>query len=141
MRKTREAAVFVHRGGRVLVAKRSGDGFWNVVAGQVEDDESFVEGAARELYEEARLIAPLTAIGVPERYEVDPAFRHLYPPGEYTVTVAPFAAQAPDEWEPTLNHEHTEYRWCSVDDALELLRWPEVKAALRVAAARVRSSK
>ena len=57
--------------------------------------------------------------------------------GDYIVTVASYAAQAPEGWEPTLNHEHSEYRWCTLEEALELLHWPEVKDGLRVVAARV----
>ena len=51
MRKTREAAIFVYRGDRYLVARRTRDRHWNVIAGQIEDGESFAEGAARELAE------------------------------------------------------------------------------------------
>jgi dATP pyrophosphohydrolase len=131
MRKTREAAIFVYRGDRFLVTRRR-DGIWNVPAGQIEDGESFADGAARELMEETGLAAPLIDLDVRDAYEVEPRFRALYAPGEYSVTVVAYAAEAPEGWEPTLNHEHTEYRWCAFDDALTLLHWPETKGALRV---------
>lgn len=136
MRKTREAAIFVHRDDRFLVAKRSHGGHWNVIAGQVEDGETFEEGAARELQEESGLVAPLRQVGEPRRYEIELATRHLYAPGEDTVTVVAFAAEAPHGWEPTLNHEHTEYRWCRVDEAQALLHWPEMRASLAEVSAR-----
>lgn len=139
MRKTREVAIFVHRGDRFLVTHRANDGHWNVVAGQVEDGESCESAAARELMEEAQLAAPLLDLGVPQRYEIEPRFLALYAPNERTVTVAAFAAAAPDGWEPTLNHEHDTYRWCSLEDALALLHWPETRSALRVLAERLRS--
>lgn len=137
MRKTREAAIFVYRGDRFLVAHRAGDGHWNVIAGQIEDGESFAEGAARELMEEAQLAAPLLDLGLQEDYEIEPEYRHLYAPDEHTVRVASFAAVAPDHWEPTLNHEHDEYRWCTFDEAIALLYWPEVKLALGALAERL----
>lgn len=136
MRKTREAGIFVYRRGRFLLMRRR-DGHWNVPAGQIEDGESFAAGAARELLEEAQLAAPLIDLDRRETYEVEPRYRHLYAPGEYTVTVATYAAEAPEGWEPTLNHEHDEYRWCSLEDGLALLYWAEARAGLRALAARL----
>jgi 8-oxo-dGTP pyrophosphatase MutT (NUDIX family) len=113
------------------------DGIWNVAAGQIEDGESFADGARRELLEETGLEAPLTHLDRPQAYEVEERFRHLYAPGEYTVTVQAFAAEAPAGWEPTMNHEHDTYRWCSLADALALLHWPEVRDALALLARRL----
>jgi 8-oxo-dGTP pyrophosphatase MutT (NUDIX family) len=136
-RKSREAAIFVYRGEEFLVCRRSRDGIWNVVAGQIEDGESFVDGAARELLEEAQLDVPLVDLGIPAQYEVEPQFQHLYAPGEYTVLIQSYVAAAPEGWEPTLNHEHDEYRWCSVAQAIDLLFWPEMKEGVRAAARRL----
>jgi len=136
-RTTREAAIFVHRDDQFLVCRRTRDGIWNVVAGQIEDGESFADGAARELMEEAALDAPLVDLELTQAYEVEPRFRHLYAPGEYNVTVASYAVEAPAGWEPTLNHEHSEYRWCSVAEAVELAHWPEMKEGVRAVARRL----
>ena len=136
MRRTREAAIFVYRGDRFLVTRRR-DGRWNVPAGQIEDGESFAEGAARELIEEAGLAVPLVDLDLRETYEIEPQFRSLYAPGDHSVTVAAYAAEAPRDWEPTLNYEHTESRWCAFDDAIVLLSWPEAKDGLRALAARL----
>ena len=136
-RKTREAAIFVYRGDKFLITHRTSDGVWSVVAGQIEDGESFADGAARELMEEAVLEAPLLDLELTQAYEVEPRFRHLYAPGEYNVTVASYAVEAPAGWEPTLNHEHSEYRWCSVAEAIELAHWPEMKEGVRAVARRL----
>jgi len=53
--------------------------------------------------------------------------------------IAAFAAEASAGWEPVLNHEHDDYRWCSLTAALALLYWPEMKDALRVLAPRIRA--
>ena len=45
-----------------------------------------------------------------------------------------FAAEAPAGWEPVLDEEHVDYRWCSEADALALLRYPEPRIALEQAA-------
>lgn len=137
MRKNREVAIYVYRGDRHLIMHRASDGHWNVVAGQVEEGETFAEAAVRELAEEASLAAPLLDLELRQDYAVEPAFQHLYARNEYTVTVAAFAVQAPDEWEPTLNHEHSEYRWCTFDEALALLYWPETRDGLRALVARL----
>jgi len=136
-RKNREAAIFVWRGETVLVMHRARDGIWNVPAGQIEDGESFEDGAARELMEEAGLEADLIDLDMPIWYEVEPQFQHLYAAGEYRVLVGSYAAVAPAGWEPTLNHEHDDYRWCSLRDAVELLFWPEARQGARAAAARL----
>jgi len=125
----------VHRDGEFLVMRRTRDRIWNVPAGQIEDGESFDDGAARELQEEAGLVATLTPLGRPQGYDVEERFRSLYAAGAYSVMIQSYAAEAPIGWEPTLNHEHDEYRWCAFDEALALLHWPEAKAALRALAA------
>ncbi|HZP95990.1 MAG TPA: hypothetical protein VFC31_06610 [Candidatus Limnocylindria bacterium] len=40
----------------------------------------------------------------------EPRLRPLYAPGGRTVTVAAYVAEAPDGWEPVLDHEHDQYR-------------------------------
>ena len=111
--------MFVRRAGAFLVLRRSQEqgGYWHAVAGGVDDDESWAEAARRELLEETGLEAEPIDLGSPYVYDV--------------VTVHCFAADAPPAWEPELDWEHDEYRWCSADDALELLYWPEPRDVLR----------
>ena len=61
MTRTREVAIFVRRGDEFLVLHRSpeNDAYWHVVAGGVEDGESFAAAAARELAEETGLVVEL----------------------------------------------------------------------------------
>ena len=67
MRKTREVAIFVYRGDEFLIARRVPRGVWNVIAGQVEDGESFPAAAARELAEETGLVATPFDLGMAHR--------------------------------------------------------------------------
>jgi dATP pyrophosphohydrolase len=122
--------VVVRRGDEVLVLHRSptGDAYWHVVAGAVEEGESWAEAASRELVEEIDLQVPVVDI---EREYVYPLAqesersRARFAPGIEEVIVRCFTVEAPPGWEPTLNEEHDDYRWCTPQDASELLFWPE----------------
>jgi dihydroneopterin triphosphate diphosphatase len=124
-----EVLIHVRRGDEFLVAHRSPDsgGYWHTIAGTVEPGEASLDAAVRELWEETGLAAnELEEIGefayVREDWESDQGLRvHV---GAFLVDVAP-------GWEPELNEEHDEYRWCSRDAAAELLFWPEPAQLLR----------
>ena len=121
-----EVAIVVSRGAEFLLLLRSAErgGYWHLPAGGVEAGESEPASAARELAEETGLHAPVRALGLELGYE-GPAGR---------VRVGAFAAQAPPGWEPALDEEHVEYRWCGEAEALELLEYPEPRLALERAA-------
>lgn len=136
MRSPREAAIFVSRGDRYLVCHRTPQDVWNVVAGQVEAGETFAAAARRELGEETGLDAAVSDLAFRRTYPVPDDMRALYPSDVTEVTIESFAVEAPDGWEPTLNHEHDAFRWCTLAEALELLHWPEMRDGLRACAAR-----
>ena len=137
MRTARETGVFVRRGGRFLVLHRAHDRYWQIVAGVVEEGETFAEAAARELHEETGLgpNALLRHVGMTQGYLVPEATRHEYGPGIEQITIESFAIDAPPEWEPVLNEEHDEYRWCTLEEALAILHWPETREAIALVAA------
>jgi 8-oxo-dGTP diphosphatase len=111
--RTQEALVVVRRGDEFLVVHRSpaNDAYWHLVAGGVEEGETFAEAAARELLEETGLEAPVKPLDRPFDYQ--------------GIRVESFVAEAPPGWEPTLDWEHDGYRWCTREQAVELLYWPE----------------
>lgn len=112
---SREVKVMVRRGDEFLVLLRceADGGYWHVVAGGVEPDETDAHAARRELREEIGLDAG----------PVDLARTYVYD----DVEVHAFLVDVPDGWEPTLNDEHDEYRWCSPPDAAARLHWPETR--------------
>jgi dATP pyrophosphohydrolase len=124
-----EVLIHVRRGEEFLVAHRSpeGGGYWHVIAGGVEPSEDWQAAARRELREETGLEAEaFVALGefsyVPEAWENARGPR---------VHVRGFLVDVEPGWEPQLDHEHDGYRWCSRDDAIELLFWPEPAQLLR----------
>lgn len=126
---SREVLIHVRRGDEFLVARRApdGGGYWHAIAGGVEAGEDWEAAARRELLEETGLDAAVfEALGefsyVPEAWENARAPR---------VDVHAFLVDVEPDWEPELDHEHDDYRWCSREDAMELLFWPEPAALLR----------
>ena len=123
--------VYVRRRDEWLVLLRSArqGAYWHAVAGGVEDGESSADAAARELHEEVGLVATPIDLDrsfsyVPEDWE--PRSRN----GSGPFRVACYVVDAPPGWEPTLDWEHDEYRWCSRRDAAALLHWPEPRRVL-----------
>jgi dATP pyrophosphohydrolase len=120
--------VHVRRGDEFLVVRRSEQkgGYWHTIAGRAEQGEGWSAAALRELHEETGLEAStLHEIGgfdyVREEWEADPGMQ---------VSVRAFLADAGQGWEPTLDDEHVEYRWCSRAEAAALLFWPEPREIL-----------
>jgi dATP pyrophosphohydrolase len=136
VRTARETGVFIRRGNKHLLLHRAHDRYWHIVAGVVEEGETFAEAAARELYEEAGFgpNAPIRDILRPHAYPIPDAMRGEYPAGVTEVTIESFVIDVPADWEPVLNEEHDDYRWCTLDEALAILHWPETKEAIAAVA-------
>jgi lipoyl(octanoyl) transferase len=125
-----EVLLVVYRPGpEFLVLLRSPErhGYWNLVAGGVEEGEAPGAAAGRELVEESGLAEP-------GRLEPLPLELAYVRPEGMTVAMHAFLAEAPAGWEPVLNEEHVDYRWCAAPDADALLAYPEPREAVRFVA-------
>jgi len=131
VRGTDEVLLVVYRPGpEFLVLLRSPErhGYWNPVAGGVEHGETPEEAALRELEEETGLTHPVRLEPLPLE------LGYQRPDGGPWITLHPYSVEASPGWEPVLNEEHVEYRWCSAEDADRLLTYPEPRAAVRAVA-------
>jgi 8-oxo-dGTP pyrophosphatase MutT (NUDIX family) len=135
-------AIFVARHGRTeaLVVHRSpaGGAYWHTIAGGVEPGEEPGTAARRELLEETGLDTEPKATGIVFVYplhEESDERRALYEPGLTEIRVECFLAEAPDGWEPSLDHEHDGYRWLPAAEAPGALFWPDIAEAMQQALA------
>lgn len=139
MRGDQEIVVVIRRGTEFLVLRRAPErlGYWSLVAGGLEPEETPLGAAQRELFEETGLQAAVRPLPVALSYSLlddPPAIRARYAPGIETVTVHAFVVDAPDGWEPILDAEHDLHRWCDLDAAVELLFYETTRDAIRAAA-------
>jgi dATP pyrophosphohydrolase len=138
MRRPEEVQMFVCRrgGAEFLVLHRAPPwAYWHPASGALEQGESAEQAALREVQEELALDA--AGHFWPVRYEYGyaaaeepPERQGEWPPGTQWIKVTGFIVEAPEDFEPTLNHEHDEYRWSSRNEAVEQFHWPDVGEAL-----------
>jgi len=140
MRRPEEVQVFVCRraGAEFLALHRSPalGGYWHPCSGALEPGENAEQAAIRELREELDLDARELLWPVRHEYGYAAAEESLerraeWPPGTERIAVTGFIVEAPPDFEPTLNWEHDDFRWCALDEVVALYRWPDVGAALR----------
>ena len=95
---------------KILLMKRVKGDFWCHVAGKIEANESGTEAILREIQEETG-IQPL------QLFSAD-YIEQFYEPSLNVIEMIPaFVGFCSDDQNVILNHEHTEYRWCSLAEA------------------------
>jgi len=113
-----------------LVACRADNGEWQAISGGGEDQESLLDTAKRELYEETSL----TGINWIKLDSMCMLPRVFYSGHEkwidhpYVIPEYSFSVQVSGE--PQLSEEHVEFRWCKRSEASKLLKYDSNRIAL-----------
>jgi len=117
-----------------LMLKRikSRGGFWQGVTGAPENDETIIEGANRELFEETGFRSiTLIQTGVSYIIPMEDRWIDIYPKGTTEIPeylfIAKILQSEPLKIDPI---EHDDWKWCSYEEAMNLLSWEDNKRAL-----------
>ena len=102
-------------------------GLWQCVSGSLEDGESIVAGALRELQEEIGF----GAAEIEGFFDLDQVNQFHAPAVAAIVTSAIFAVRVRAGAEPALSHEHDAMRWVPPAEALEMAIWPAYRESIR----------
>jgi len=108
-----------------LLLKRTSEreGFWQPITGGLEEGETRIEALRREVREETGIKYIIRIIEDVHYFEfLDPSPYKEY---VYGVEVSPTETIILDK------KEHSEFRWCSFQEALGLMKWKENKEALK----------
>lgn len=113
------------------IFRRSDDGVWQGICGGGEDGETIIESALREAYEEA---------GLPQNIVLHKLDTTSYIPAtefkasgywsKNVVVIPMYFFATLYKGNITLSHEHSEYKWCSFNEARNLMYWHDQKNAL-----------
>jgi len=116
---------------KVAVFKRIDGDYWQFIAGGGEKNETILEAAQREAYEEAKIKSDNkfykldTMSMVPKRY----FHEHKNRKDMYVVPEYCFGVLLKDE-NLILSSEHLEYCWLNYEDAINCLKYDSNKTAL-----------
>jgi len=105
-----------------LLLKRIKEGFWQPVTGGLEEGETKVEAIEREVLEETGIKNIARIIEDVHYFEYSDS--HFIKEYVFGVEVHPNEKIVLD------GKEHSQFKWCSFQEALELLKWDENKKAL-----------
>ena len=123
---------------QVLIMERADKvGFWQSVTGSVEGDETPLQAAMREVFEETGLDASqynLQDWQASNVYEIYPHWRHRYAPGVLENTEHLFGLELPSALPIKLApDEHVRYEWVHWRDAARrVFSWTNVDALKRL---------
>lgn len=123
------------RGSEYLCLKRADMGVWQGIAGGGEGSEAPLAAAIRETFEETgvKTSAMVDLHSVAKLPVVDVVGSYLWGENVAEIPEFSFCAEVPYDTQIKLSAEHTEYKWCTAKEALDLLEWDSNKQAIRQA--------
>jgi dATP pyrophosphohydrolase len=115
-----------------VIFKRSDENYWQGIAGGGEDDETPIEAAKRELFEETGITnqSKLIPLQFKAYVPVSEFEAHKYWPKDlFAIPEHYFALECENE-NIKLSHEHNAYKWVDFEIAYKLLHWQSNKNGL-----------
>jgi dATP pyrophosphohydrolase len=101
------------------------DGQWRMIGGKVEEGETYWEAALREMDEETGL--------KPKTFWSLPSLNKFYEWNTDEVLLIPaFGAEISRTDSIVLNEEHSTSKWFDIDEASDLIYWPEQRRLLKL---------
>ena len=97
---------------------------WQAVAGKIEKGEKSWETAKRELKEETGL--------KPNKMFIVDHVSKFYEQIDDRINLVPVFGIEVNTQEVVLSDEHSEYKWVTIDEALDLLVWTGQKQAIKI---------
>ena len=114
------------------VFRRADSDVWQFVAGGGEDNEKPIETALREIKEEtgvtAEKLTELKSVAFVPAEVVAENMRTHWDKNIFVIPEYSFAFEC--NADPTISHEHSEYKWLPYDTARKLLKWDSNKVAM-----------
>ena len=111
-----------------LLLKRAGtkiyEHLWQGVAGKIESGESASQAALRELDEETGL--------KPNKMFIVDHVSKFYEQKDDRINLVPVFGIEVNTREVVLSDEHSEFKWVTINEALDLLVWTGQKQAIKI---------
>ena len=121
-------AIYNNNDWEFLLLKRSDDkiypGIWQGVTGKIKDEEPPYKTALRELKEE-------TGLDADKMWTADKV-NIFYDAKENIMNLIPVFGVVVHSKEIILSEEHSEYKWCSIDETVKLLTWEQQKKGVKI---------